>query len=512
MKRHTNRGATAAPAALCAAAALCAVAALPGTAAAEDAPEPPAYRTAEDAQAVSGTASSADGPELRAGRVHSDTIGPNEGLYYRVTLDARSNAHVSAVAAVPHGAELAYGDGIKVSLQSPDGTECDSQESGAGSGEFPRPFADAASRNIEPDGDCQSAGSYLVKVTRTDAKTSTPVDWPLELSFVEEPGVSDGPTTAPDEESWNTEPPAPPTGDPKKVAGGTGFNDAPATGDGNWRDTIRPGETRFYRVPVDWGQQLAVAAELANAEVTSGNPYVGTGLMLRLHNTVRAQVGSDGTPWTGKQTALQFFTPPADYANRFSGGEGEQMRFAGWYYVSVSLSPEVAEHTKGPVDLTLRVAVKGEAQQGPAYDGDAAAAGFAVDEDDREQAANGRTPADADRNGTLEFVGFAGIGAGTVLLLGLGGWTLAARRRAAALPVTAAAGTIAAGAAPVGAAPAAGIPGQPEVPEQHGHRPGHQQEDGGGHGGGDVPGQLGDRAAPQGGYGQPGAYGQPPGR
>ncbi|MCZ0980358.1 hypothetical protein O1L60_18945 [Streptomyces diastatochromogenes] len=50
--------------------------------------------------------------------------------------------------------------------------------------------------------------------------------------------------------------------------------------------------------------------------------------------------------------------------------------------------------------------------------------------DDREAAENGAAGAPATADGTMKAVAAAGIGTGTFLLLGLGAWTLLARRRA----------------------------------------------------------------------------------
>ncbi|HCA87026.1 MAG TPA: hypothetical protein DEQ61_16980, partial [Streptomyces sp.] len=418
--------------------ALCTAVALPASARAEApaaAAKPAPYEMAGDAEPVEGTTSSADGPELKSGRDYADALGRSDKLYYRLTLDAKSNAHLSAVAAAPPGSKVEFGDGIKMTLQATDGTECDSADSNFGGSEYPRPLAVSVSRLAEPDGDCQAAGSYLLSVERTSEPTATPVEWPLELRFMTEPGVKGGPTAALAEGSWSTEPPAAPTEQPKGTEGGTGFNDAPATGQGTWKDRLEPGETLFYRVPVDWGQQLSAVAELANATLKGGgtSPFVGSGLLLRLHNTVRAPVDSADAIFNGEQTAAQLLTAPAGFANRFDSDTGTSaMRFAGWHYVSVSLSPEVAEHAKGGVDLTLRLKLRGKAQPAPAYDGDAAAAGFAVTDHDTEQAEKGQTAAEAGESDTLRIVGAAGIGAGTVLVLALGAWMLVARRRAAA--------------------------------------------------------------------------------
>ncbi|WP_051722620.1 hypothetical protein [Streptomyces albus] len=435
--------------ALGAVAVLCGVTApLPGwsvAAAAEAEDRASAYRTAEEAEPAEGTGSSTGAPELKARHLYTDAIGAGETLHYRVRLDGETNAHLSAVAALPPTGGAAYDAGVEVTLLSAEGTRCDGMRGTAGAGGFGLPVAATASRLVRPNAACQRAGAYLFTVERTGDAGSTAGDWPLEIAFMAEPGVTGGATEAPGGAEWSTEPPAVPGGLPRQAGGGTGFNDAAAIGKGVWRDRLEPGETLFYRVPVDWGRRLGVTAELDGAEPVGSAPHLGSGLLLRLHNTARAPVHEQGAAFDGRPRTLGFTTAPAAFGHRFSGAaKTGEMRFAGWYYLSVGLTPEAAGHLEGGLDLTLRLSLEGEPRPGPAYDGDAAAAGFAVTGEDRERAAEERPPAtertgadgDGDGagagtgggNGALRAVGIAGVGAGTLLLLGLAVWTLAARR------------------------------------------------------------------------------------
>jgi hypothetical protein len=103
------------------------------------------------------------------------------------------------------------------------------------------------------------------------------------------------------------------------------------------------------------------------------------------------------------------------------------MRFAGWYYLSVTLNPQIAEeYGKGPVPLTLRVTVEGEPDGAPAYAGPAG--DFEVTEDDQEAAETGKSAEEAATGDSMMLLAVGGIGLGTLLVLGLGVWTLLARR------------------------------------------------------------------------------------
>ncbi|MDJ0380854.1 hypothetical protein [Streptomyces sp. G-G2] len=396
-----------------------------------------AYRPAEGARPVTGAATTADAPALVAGASYEDTLAPGE-RYYRVVLDARSSAYVSAVVRPAAGTRAGYSDGVEVSLMTNAGKACPGNPGRAAFGYEPGPLAAVGVRRLEEDADCQEAGVYFVKLTRTSAADAERAPWPVELRFLREPGLTTGgaPTVAPS--VWPSAPPVPPGTEPVARAGGTGFNDARALGAGVWRDDLRPGQTRWYRVPLDWGQQLAVGAELAGARMTKTYGAASDGLTVSLYSPYRALVRSKGTAYDGKQAAAGLGpTAPVAYANRFSDDSAVRpVRVAGWYYVAVTMGSKVGEFTEDarPVPLTLRLNVQGAAVAGPSYAESLTKAGFGVREEDRAAARAGLTAPEAvtaagDRR-TMRVVATGGFGAGALLLAVLGGWVLLARRGA----------------------------------------------------------------------------------
>lgn len=122
--------------------------------------------------------------------------------------------------------------------------------------------------------------------------------------------------------------------------------------------------------------------------------------------------------------------PSVAYANRYAvTDQVNGMRFAGSYYLVVHLAQGVAdEFGDGPFGLRLHVRVEGAAQDGPGYAGQPVPRNvFEVTAQDREAAAEGGA---AGVDAAMTAVAVAGIGAGTVLLVVLGVWTVTARRRA----------------------------------------------------------------------------------
>lgn len=418
------------------AAVLAAVAGPAGPArAAGTAPEPPAYRVADGAKAVTGKPSTADAPLLEAGGVYRDEMPPGERVYRLVLRQDRSNVYVSAVVRPGPGAKVTASDGIEVEVMTIAGRACPGRPGRAGFGYDPVPVSAVGVRWGAEDTECAPAGTYYVKVTRTSAKGSDQSPWPMELKVQREPGQGSAtPTTAPS--GWASGPPVLPGTDAVARTGGTGFNDARALGAGVWRDELRPGETRFYRVPLDWGQQLGLSAELSAARLTRSYGSASGGLTVSLYSPYRGLVAYEDVSYDGKQAAATLEkTPPVAYGNRFASDRSvHAVGIAGWYYVVVTMGSKVAEFTEDatPVPLTLRAEVSGSPAKPPAYAEGLAAGGFGVGPEDRAAAKEGLTApeaAAAARNGSMmRVVAGAGFGTGTLLLLVLGGWTLLARR------------------------------------------------------------------------------------
>ncbi|MER5883907.1 hypothetical protein ABT160_08765 [Streptomyces sp. NPDC001941] len=418
MTKRCGRG----RAALAGAAAVCVVAVLPGAAwAAGD-----GYRFADGSVPVQGAPGTGGAPELKDRQLYRSSLASGAKQYYAVRLDAREDAYVS-VTAVPgdEGAAEDASDGFRTVLETADHVMCDGQQTAKfGSTGYARRLTAGAGRTLKPGSTtCAQAGTYYLRVERIGR--GDPGAWDLEIRHVTEPGLTDpGAAGGP----GSTPAAAPPSaGAPVAKAGGAGFADAAAVTAGSWTARVEPGRTLYYRVPVNWGQQLSVAADLG-ASAKDGGPVSGA-VEVELFNPALGQVDQNSGPYDDKGTSLSLEPLPAvAYANRFASGEtAAAVRFAGWYYVAVSLSPEVAR-SYGSLPLTLRVGVTGEATREPDYDGDPGPFRLAGGSGPL-AGGSGASGSDGDaRAATMRVVAVAGIGTGSVLLLGLGAWTVLARR------------------------------------------------------------------------------------
>ncbi|MEV1020038.1 hypothetical protein [Streptomyces sp. NPDC050264] len=467
--------------AVAAGAGLCAVLALPGAAVAADGSDPYVY--AKGAQKIRGTQNSTDAPRLSTGRTYRSSLGSGASgaAYYRVELDGAANAYLSVVAvpSLARDVKVAYSDGITVTLQDRSGNRCDSERATFRSGAFPRPLAAVAERLVRPGRmRCQSAGTYYVVVERKADADSTHEAWGLELRVATEPGlVSATPGEGP--KAWPSASVQPPSGKATRRSGGTGFNDAVAMSAGVWKDGIRPGQSHFYRVPVNWGQQLFLDAELgSSAGDGSRHGFVTGALDMELYNPARASVVSKEASYTGDPTSTTFEPlPPVAYENRYlMRGDQAAMRLAGWYYLKVTLNPAMAEKFGDKESgLTLRVTLDGDERRAPDYVRDPG--DFQVTAEDREAAEQGEGGAvwegpgatdgadggghgtesagagtggassgtgaadsgsssassaassTSSGNGPMVLLGVAGISTGSALVLWLGVWRVVAVRR-----------------------------------------------------------------------------------
>ncbi|MGW3951823.1 hypothetical protein ACWEKM_12955 [Streptomyces sp. NPDC004752] len=412
------------------------------------------YAFAEGARSVAGAAGTADAARLRPGETYRSSLPRSGTFYYRLELQASTTAYVPVTAVPPAGATVSASDGIRVSVQDANGGSCSFASARFGTGLSPRPVTALGMREVG-NALCQGAGTYYVLVERLEASGSGGVSgsggasasgggsgpgggsaadaagaWDLELAPVTEPHLERaGATNAP--EVWDSASPEAVTDEPRRRTGGAGFATARALGQGVWQTDMNPGQTFFYKVPVDWGQQVHATAELGSSSGVGG--YVGGALDLALHNPVRGYVDDAALSYNGSQKAAALDPlPPVEYRNRYSVREGVRtMRFAGSYYLVVHLSEGMADtFGRGPFGVTLRVRVTGTPHAAPGYAGQSEPRNvFEVTAQDREAAVTGRS---GGGDTAMRVLAVGGIGAGSALLLVLGVWTVAARRRAGA--------------------------------------------------------------------------------
>lgn len=212
--------------------------------------------------------------------------------------------------------------------------------------------------------------------------------------------------------------------------------------------TIVPGEQKFFRVPVGYGQGLDTVMQVTDAP-ESGKFSIGDELTLTERNGARQSVFPAGTAETGggldvhaKESRWDSFAAPVTFGNRFGGqyGNGESTAGIGstWLggdqYIVVTLERSFADtqidENSRQVPVTFRLAAKttGTATDGPdiaplTWPGDASATETAAPADGTEAASEASDGDDGGVPWTL-----VGIVAAVVVVLGAGGAVLLHRR------------------------------------------------------------------------------------
>ncbi|MBO8193247.1 VWA domain-containing protein [Streptomyces oryzae] len=400
---------------------------------------------------VTGTRSSADAPALRAPGQYLDTIGPGETRWYSTELDARAAAKAVDFAAtgVPQpGARVSSLDSLKLTMRSSDGSMCGDDRAMFGQNEGGTPLTTAVSRIPSEDGtrECDKPGRYTFELSRDTDKDSDQARWPVELRLGTERALPGGAVPARAETGYRNagKDATLPTGTPKDIEGGTGFNDARQLKKGVWRDTLLPAETRWYRVPVGWNQQLRYDVEFANEpkrrEIAPSTSYVWT----QMYAPGRLPVPdglefSPRRPYLGDPVKVSQGTVPVAWKNRAEPRSSVRpVRRGGDFYIAVTLGAGAARIAdNAAVRVVLRVDVKGKAKQGPEHDapfvdakGVGAPPGRRLGEAaGGESARSGGAGGEAKGGSGLSPLVPAGGGAAAVLLVSGGVW-YALRRRA----------------------------------------------------------------------------------
>ncbi len=340
---------------------------------------------------IRGGATPAAAPVVKPGQyldtyARGETGAGSEGTvkYYAVELKPGDTPHFSATIAPPAvRAENLDALVIRISVVDASGDDC-----GPGSGfgfdvtVFGKLTPQTAVLDPAPVGErpwrepCSAGdGPVYLKLTRAGRSFATQ-QLPVELAFRLEPAVSDAGPPAVTEKSGEL--PAPTPGPARPVEAGTSFNDAPVLAPGSYRDSVTTGETRYFRVRLDWGQRLAYRVQVP----AQGLPIQTAALYVLLASPLRARAeqvaGSAGSALLGgreDQEVSGSTAAPVRYLNRDSTrSQADEYSVDGYYYLVLDLSYRLSKEEPVSFPFTLTVAASG-GEPGPSYLTDPAAYG-----------------------------------------------------------------------------------------------------------------------------------------
>ena len=202
-------------------------------------------------------------------------------------------------------------------------------------------------------------------------------DIPVELKITRFAGENVSGVPDPEEEAELAEISIPE--DTETAAPGTWFDDAAELPDGNEQGIsadIVPGETHFYKVPVEYGQRLAAAIQNDGTDVERGSGISVDQLVVNVYNEARQPVlPSENVQLNNDEPTVFGHGAPVNYRNLEVGASGtDRLYLDGDQYIAVNYqrlsnsgNEEVGDGEQHTARYSLAALVDGEAQPGPTF-------------------------------------------------------------------------------------------------------------------------------------------------
>lgn len=290
---------------------------------------------------------------------------PDEALYvgqglYQTTVQTVSELNTAAVpekylrVAVPEGhrayvavtalpcidlADTTGGEGVNVRLTSENESHhtctnnvASSQTSGGG---FEPPESTVLTFAGQEPGDGCDGTQFLVAAQFNTAGLGDAEQLEVEMSVQFEPLPGNEAGTWPEGHGGSAPDPAPVAiTDPRPVAGGNSFSGATEVTEGSFSDAIVPGEFRYYRVPVEWGQRPVVTMRTGPSVRDSPDTMYAA-----MYGPVRHGVASEYVSFYEDGAELTAASDrPVNFTNRDANVGGARVAIAGEHYLAVSMN------------------------------------------------------------------------------------------------------------------------------------------------------------------------------
>ena len=356
---------------------------------------------------IEGGDGAADAPTIEP-EVYLDTIGDGgDTETYLVEPAAGSTVHVSATDR-PTLLDLSDSEQLELLVTTRAGEICD-QVRGTGMGAFDRLAPITAALTVSgEDLEACGRGPYAVVVNRVEGDQVMP----LEVRYVEEPPVR-SPDALPAAAGGGSYAERGRLGRSAGDAfGAPSFTAAPILDPGTYTDAILAGETLFYGVELDWGQQLTCEVEFGRSAAVNQafghrNPTAAVGVHGPLHDEFfdSTQIEHDNALFNASRAVRVWASaPPVRYRNRDGDPEVWSASLPGTYYCAAFLNASSDYAAAGEVPVRVGVTVTGTAGEG--------APEYVVDEEPPPSASGepqdepGQDPDPADAAGPADEGGF----------------------------------------------------------------------------------------------------------
>lgn len=288
--------------------------------------------------------------------------------YYRLPLGSEMTPWVSATLVGDERSEDYHQRGLRLTLVDADDDAClpAVEESSSGGDSDPMPLVTVVAGGVQPGADgwsveCRVDAPLFLRVERL-GEYGFGRALPVQLQVRNEPPVAAGAdrSAAP----VGAELTAPAAGEAVAVTGGSSFATAAAVTPGaTVADSLVAGETRFYVVPVGWGQRLQyrVSPSGLGTPVDGGNG----GALVAIRSPLWAPVEVQGLQQNSSLTRRKYGPDAGDDAD-LTGSTAVPLAWgnrtsddavvrgyatAGRYYLLLSLAPST--ETRGGADYTV---------------------------------------------------------------------------------------------------------------------------------------------------------------
>lgn len=220
-------------------------------------------------------------------------------------------------------------------------------------------------QNRSADGPTCVGEEWVVNAQAATRADEAYEDLDVELSVQFEPMYDDAETGAwPEGDAGGDSPdPVEADGEPLPVEGGNSMNNATELTEGTFSDAIVPGEFRYYKLPVQWGERPVITARTGpSVNRTSDIIYA------KLNGPARHQLDNNWTSFFDSEAETTVSaSSPVEHRNREINRGGLFRSFAGDHYVAVSmnLSGDGLRGIEQPFELGVRM--EGDPGAGPEW-------------------------------------------------------------------------------------------------------------------------------------------------
>ncbi|WP_198021544.1 vWA domain-containing protein [Corynebacterium tuscaniense] len=204
----------------------------------------------------------------------------------------------------------------------------------------------------------------LLSAARDEGTSGAEADVELEINF--EPILDDSEKAKypePGEKTVDEDSPSLDFNDVTPVKGGPSFAQATEVKPGAYSDALVPGEYRFYKIPVEYGQQPVVNVRTGISEREAAET-----LNINLYSPLRIDHGSDSLIFYDEAEEGAVVGDKVDFRNSYKDSNARESGYAGYYLVGVALSQGDEDDIMG-VEQPFEIAfdVVGKKVDGPKW-------------------------------------------------------------------------------------------------------------------------------------------------